>query len=371
MSLSPTPTIRSLASQAIANGAIDLSQGVVHATPPAILFELFEKTYQDRLVHGYAPPQGDTIFVQAITKLIYQEGYESVQEDNVMATVGVIGGIISSLLSHCQAGTRVIIPEPFFSGYPWAIQAAHCEPIAIPSCDNWGPNWALIAQEASQAQAILIANPGNPSGYMLKPEDIENLLSIAKKYHLLVIADEIYSDFIWDGKYHSLVSEALNNDFVVVLRGFAKNLALAGWRIGYAISTPSRITAIANAHDKLCPGGVSVLQRIVGEAWLHHEDQLRVYIQELTTTIRKSRDALAEIFSNLEMKPIMPPGAIYMLLKHHRENDIVAAQEIMARGVAITPGRSFFGNNQSPSEFVRLHFAIPTATVEEVKKRLS
>lgn len=142
--------IRSLASQAAAKGAVDLSQGVVHAQPPQVLFDLFAATRADRLVHGYGPTQGDPVFLKSVTGLVQRE-FPNISTDNVAATAGVIGGIISALLARCTAGDNILVPEPFFSGYPWAIEVARGRPVYIPHEADWSPNWQALEKESPAA----------------------------------------------------------------------------------------------------------------------------------------------------------------------------------------------------------------------------
>ncbi len=364
-----SPTIRSLASQAVAEGAIDLSQGVVHAKPPKVLFDLFAATYEDRLAHGYGPTAGDPVFLQSVSRLVSSE-FPGASADNIAATAGVIGGIISSLLAHCSAGANILVPEPFFSGYPWAIEAVRCRAVYIPNEPDWSPNWEILEREAPAAKAILITNPSNPSGYVWPPEQLQRLLAVARKHDLLVIADEIYADFVWGGEYHSLVNDALHSDDIVVLRGFSKSLAVAGWRVGYAIAAPGVIRRISREHDKICPGGVSALQRVLGLGWRDHGQELHAFINWQRKAYRQSRDELAEIFRQAGFTPFLPSGAIYMMLKHNRADDISAMKEMLARRIALTPGRIFFGSNSLNTDLVRIHFAVPKETVAEVKKRL-
>ena len=217
---------------------------------------------------------------------------------------------------------------------------------------------------------VLFASPGNPSGYIWSESDIKKLLEIGRKYRLLILADEIYIDFIWSGKHHSLIKEALVDDNIVVLSGFSKNLAVAGWRAGYAIGTPHRIKTMIAQHDKFCPGGITIAQHAIGQGWQTHTKELRNFIISQRDTYETSRHDLATIFSALNMEPSFPNGAIYMLIKHNRADDIAAINEILEQGVATTPGRVFFGD-KTKSDYIRIHFAVPAETVSEVRRRLN
>ncbi|MDP3997795.1 MAG: pyridoxal phosphate-dependent aminotransferase [Candidatus Andersenbacteria bacterium] len=367
---SESPTIRTLAAEAVARGAVDLSQGVVHATPPKVLFDLFGKLSDDQLVNGYGPSQGDPLFLRAVLEIVQGEN-KAVEQENLLATIGVIGGIFSALESYCEPGDAVLMLEPCFPGYPWVVEAAGLKPVYVPhQKDGWGVDWVDFENKAKTAKAVLVASPGNPSGYLWKKDELEKLLVVAAKYNLLVIADEIYDRFIWEGEFVSLMDEAIEDSRIVVLRGFSKSLAMAGWRVGWAVATPDRIAAMQKVHDKVCPGGVSPLQRVVGMGWLEKASELRAFTAKLTAQARMSRLALADIFKKLGMEPIMPDGAIYMMVRHNRNDDMAAMRELLDKGVAVTPGRIFYGDGKKGTDFIRAHFALTDEDLRKVKERL-
>ncbi len=360
-----------MADEAVRYGAIDLAQGVLHTEPPKVLIDLLSELITEPRVHTYSSPQGIPAYLESLENLLATEG-TPVSKTNLLGSSGNTGGLLAVLIAHCSAGDRVILPEPFYPAHLWAIRAARCEPVFVGYNERFTPNEAELLQLLPTARAVILCNPSNPSGAVWEQTQLEQLLRAAHEHGTLVIADETYKDYIWEGLFTSPLSLGTDWQSFVVLRGFSKTLAIAGWRIGYAISSPERIQAMTHQiHDALYVGAPSLPQHVLARALRDHHEELRTFVQRNVALYRETRLRLADVFRSIGMEPLLPHGAFYMLVKHNRQSDIAATKELLAAGVAVAPGQAFFHNPTAPSGHIRIHFAVAPETVEEVRKRLT
>lgn len=364
------PTGRSMADEAVRHGAIDLAQGVLHAEPPKVLIDLLAEVATEPQAHAYASPQGIPLYLDSLAEMLAAEGIP-VNKTNLLGSSGNTGGLLAALIAHCSAGDRVMLPEPFYPAHLWAIRAARCEPVFVGYGEHFIPNDQELYQHVPTARAVIVCNPSNPSGIVWGNAQLERLVRAAREHSVLVIVDETYKDYLWEGSFSSPLSSDTDWRSLVVLRGFSKTLAIAGWRIGYAISSPELIQKMTHQiHDALYVGAPSLPQHVLARALRDHREDLRAFLERNITLYRETRQQLADVFRSIGMEPSLPHGAFYMLVKHNRESDIAATKELLTAGVAVAPGQAFFRDPATSSGYIRTHFAVPPETVAEVRRRL-
>lgn len=364
------PTGRSMADEAVRHGAIDLAQGVLHTEPPDILLDILTETSRQPRVHVYSSPQGVSQYLEEVARITNEEGI-SITPANILASSGNTGGLMAALIAHCQPGDRVLLPEPFYPAHLWALHAARCEPLFLHCGKDFLPNEEELEKQLPHVRAILITNPSNPSGAVWPQPLLEKLVAFATERNVLLISDETYKDYTWEGTFISPLSLTKDWRSLVVLRGFSKTYAIAGWRIGYTISSPEFIQLMTHQiHDALYVGAPSLPQYVVARALREHADELQEFVRQNVELYRENRKALSEIFHSLNMKPMLPAGAFYMLVEHNRADDITAMKELLARGVAVAPGTPFFADQTKPSGYIRVHFAVSPETILKVREKL-
>ncbi|MDP3685807.1 MAG: pyridoxal phosphate-dependent aminotransferase, partial [bacterium] len=367
---SPVPTGRSMADEAVRHGAIDLAQGVLHAEPPQVLLDLLAEISRTPRVHAYASPQGVPEYLEAVVHLLNQEGLPATSA-NVLGSSGNTGGLMAALIAHCQPGDRVLLPEPFYPAHLWAIRAARCEPVFLRRGNDFLPDEEDLRAQLSRVRAILMTNPSNPSGVVWPRSLLRRLADLAAEQNVLLVSDETYKDYIWEGEFVSPLSLANDWSSLVALRGFSKTLAIAGWRTGYTVSTTERIRTMTDQiHDALYVGAPSLPQYVLARALRDHREELKDFLRQNVALYRENRTQIADIFLSLGMEPVLPQGAFYMLVKHNRADDVTAMKELLAHGVAVAPGIPFFADQTKPSGYIRVHFAVSRDTVQRVREKL-
>ena len=216
--------------------AIMLTIGEPDLLPPKELIEYgceYAKTHTLGYTHS-----GGSEHIRTLVANHYNKYYNSdIKADNVTMHIGSMEGISSVFRTILNIDDEVIIPTPFFSPYEQAVKLSYGKPVFL----DTRPDHLVLKPEAiekvitNKTKAILFSNPGNPSGYMLKKEEMDELVKYFEKKDIFIIADEIYSAISFY-PFTSFTSYPSIKDKVIAFNGFSKSHSMTGWRIGYSIS---------------------------------------------------------------------------------------------------------------------------------------
>ncbi|EAQ41803.3 pyridoxal phosphate-dependent aminotransferase [Polaribacter sp. MED152] len=237
----------------------------------------------------------------------------NVSADNIIVTTGGSEALLFTIGSITDAGDEIIIPEPFYANYNGFSTASGVT--VVPVISKIEDNFALPKIEdfekliTKNTKAILICNPGNPTGYMYSKEEILKLKEIVLKHDLFLIADEVYREFAYDGLEHTSVMaiEGLE-DNAIVIDSVSKRYSMCGARIGCIVSKNEAFiaTAIKFAQARLSPPTYAL---IASEAAL---DTPQSYFDDVKAEYVQRRDTLvAELQKIKGVKVAIPKGAFY------------------------------------------------------------
>ena len=167
-------------------------------------------------------------------------------------TVGAIEGLAAALMSVIDPGDQVMLPSPTYATHLQQVRIASGEPVFVPSIEDEGFRIDLDRMEAAvtpRTRAILYCTPVNPTGAVLSLDEIRGIGEIAKKHNLMVITDEAYEYFTYDGyRHYSLASLPGMAERTISCYTFTKTYVMTGWRIGYLHADSSLIPQINKAH---------------------------------------------------------------------------------------------------------------------------
>lgn len=265
---------------------------------------------------AYATSQGNDDLRDAISA--YYKGWNIPYErDDMFITNGGSEALWFAVMTICDAGDELLVPEPFYANYNAFAQASLAKVVPIPTKAEDGfhlPPAATIEKLInSKTRAIWISNPGNPTGAVYTAAELEMLVSLAKKHDLYLIADEVYREFIYDGqKFTSLghMKDAL--DRVIMVDSVSKRFSACGARIGsIAIKNKEFLAQTL----KLCQGRlcVSTLEQ-VGSAGLYRT--ARSYLDEVNQEYKSRRDTLYKALKSMDgVICEEPKGAFYVMVK--------------------------------------------------------
>ncbi|MDC0201654.1 pyridoxal phosphate-dependent aminotransferase [Flavobacteriales bacterium] len=269
--------------------------------------------FSDKVVE-YSHSAGFESYRIGLAKYYQNLGIDIAHED-LMVTTGGSEALLFALNSCLDAGDEVIIPEPFYANYNGFSISSGVTVKPITTSINDGFTLPLIEEFEKlitpNTKAILICNPGNPTGYLYSKEELERLRDVVVKHDLFLISDEVYREFVYDGNdHHSVLSiEGLNQN-TIVIDSTSKRYSMCGIRVGCIVSKNKTVisTALKFAQARLSP---PTFGQIAGEAALKTESS---YFEEVSAEYVSRRDVLIEGLNAIEgvICP-KPKGAFYAI----------------------------------------------------------
>jgi len=260
----------------------------------------------------YSRSEGSEEYRSKLTQY-YKKHNIIVNHDDIIITTGGSEALLFTLGSVADTGDEVIIPEPFYANYNGFAAASGVAIIpVVSSIDN---AFALPPIEefegliTPKTKAILICNPGNPTGYLYTKQEIEKLKALALKHDLFLIADEVYREFVYDGiTHHSVMSETGLEDHAIMIDSVSKRYSMCGARIGCVVSKNKDFmaTVLKFAQARLSP---PTYAQIASEAALETPQS---YFDEVNQEYTKRRNILIKELQKIkDVKVSSPQGAFY------------------------------------------------------------
>ena len=278
----------------------------------------------------------------------------------ILATVGVSEAIDLAVRALCSPGDEVIYHEPCFVSYSPTIRLAHAVPVAAETRAEDGFRLepaALEAKVTPRTKAVLLNFPCNPTGATLSRGDMLEILRIAERHDLVVLADEVYSELNYeapaDEPLASFASFPEFRDRVVLLNGFSKSWAMTGYRLGYACGPEDVVGAMMKIHQYGIMSAPTPSQAAGVEA-MDHGDPDVVRMRE---EYRRRRDFLVPALNEMGLGTVMPKGAFYAfadIRSSGLSDEDFALRLLEEHAVAVVPGSAF---GPSGAGYVRLSYA--------------
>ena len=282
-------------------------------TPQVALDAIKNNTIE---VLSYARSEGSEEYRTKLASY-YASNNISVASNNIVATTGGSEALLFTIGSITDPGDEVIIPEPFYANYNGFSTASGVK--VVPVISGIENNFALPKIEdfekliTNKTKAILICNPGNPTGYLYSKEEIEKLKQIVLKHDLFLIADEVYREFVYDGlQHHSIMSEDGLDQHAIMIDSVSKRYSMCGARIGCIVSRNNEFiaTAIKFAQARLSPPTYALL---ASEAAL---DTPQSYFDDVIEEYVERRNTLITELQKIDgVKVASPKGAFYCVVQ--------------------------------------------------------
>ncbi|WP_455582421.1 pyridoxal phosphate-dependent aminotransferase [Dysosmobacter sp.] len=329
---------------------------------PRVFFDAVSK-FADTVL-AYAPAPGETYFLEATRRYYESLGFPISCED-ILATYG--GSEALQIVMSCilEEGDEVLVPEPFYPNYTTFINVTGGKIRPIPTTAENGYRFATRQQIEplinEHTRAILMTNPGNPTGVVLTQEEMRLMADIAKEHELFLISDEVYREIVYTGdKLSSMLAFADAADNVVVIDSVSKRFSATGARVGALIS---RNRALMDEAMKLCQGRLctATLDQ-VGAAAMY--DRLKpAYYTSVREEYRRRRDAVVAALSKIPgVEFRSPEGAFYLMVTLPVDDteklQYFLLQEFQDQGetVMVTPGDGFFSDPALGRNKVRIAY---------------
>jgi aminotransferase len=239
------------------------------ATPPHILAAVQEAIHQQRTAP--TPILGMPELRQALAEKFRRDNNLPVEADNIILTTGGQEGLFLVMQTLLDPGDEILVPDPRYTSYDEAIESAGGRMVMIPSDHEDAFNLRPEAVEAAitpRTKALLIVTPSNPTGGIVTEDRLCAIAEIAIKHNLIVISDEIYEKFLYDGWQHfSIGSLPGMAERAITLNGFSKTYAMTGFRVGFVAAPKNFIQAMAKVKA-VTSGPVAAISQWAGLAAL-------------------------------------------------------------------------------------------------------
>jgi aminotransferase len=264
-------------------------------------------------------------------------------EEEILITNGAQEALFLSMLLLVNPGDRVLVPDPRYSSYDQAIEAAGGEIVAIPTgIDQKFELGAAALQNKTRGCKLLIhVNPANPTGALLSAEGVQELAALARSEDLLVVADEVYEGLVYDGApFLSMIQcEGMGNRSVT-LSSFSKTYAMTGFRVGYLIGPPKFIQAAARLKQ-ITSGPCPVFSQYAGLAALTGSTEASAEIHRIFSGRRR---AMMKGLDSLQIPYGHPGGTFFMWADISRfglPSEEFCRRLLLERRVLFFPGTAF------------------------------
>lgn len=284
----------------------------------------------------------------------------------VLITSGVSGGLFLAILATINPGDEAVFLDPYFVMYKHLLTLAGGKAVTVDSYPDFHfPAEKVAAAITPKTKLLILNSPANPTGYVMSEQDVRAAVEIAQRHGLILISDEIYEPFLYDGNrgqknpgdssslataHRPLPTAAKSYDRTIVLRGFSKSHAMTGWRLGYAVGPDEIIAEMTKLQQYTFVCAPSPLQQAA----------LSVVDAPMTDAVaayRRKRDIAYEVLSR-KFEVVRPEGAFYIFPK---APEGTTAAEFCTRAiehnVLVIPG-NVFSNRDT-------HFRISYATTDQ------
>ena len=376
----PSSPIRKL--MPFANAAKAAGKRVIHlnigqpdiATPEVALNELRNDT---RTVVEYSPSEGYASYRSGLSSYYKGVGI-NVEADDIIVTTGGSEALVFGFMSCMDPGDEVIIPEPFYANYRGFAQMAGVKIVPVTAVIDDGfelpPVSEFEKKITSKTKAILICNPGNPTGKVYSPESLEKLASIVKENDLYLFSDEVYREFCYDGAVAKSVLQldGIENN-VVLIDSVSKRYSMCGARVGALITKNKGLkdTVMKFAMTRLSP---PTFGQIASEAALKASEE---YFSDVRDRYVKRRDVLVEGLNAIPgVTCPKPGGAFYAVCKLPIDSSDAFCQWILEHfshegdTVMMAPASGFYATEGAGSDEVRIAYVLDLPLLEKAVKCL-
>lgn len=363
--------IRRMTRISLRYGAVNLSQGFPDFEPPReILDRLAQVAHED--FHQYSVTWGAQNFREALAeKQSLYMGFGIDPDTEIVATCGSTEAMMAAMMTVTDPGDRVVIFSPFYENYSADTILCGAEPIYVPLVPpdfRFDPD-VLEAAFRLRPKALVLCNPSNPCGKVFTREELLTIASLAEKYDVYVITDEVYEHIVYAPCRHTYFASLPGmRERTVSCSSLSKTYSVTGWRLGYIIAPPEIIDRAKKVHDFLTVGAAAPLQEAIIPGLRFGQDYYDALLEKYT----RKRELFLRGLDDLHIAHNKPEGAYYVLVdisEFGYDSDLEFC-EVMARevGVAAVPGSGFF--REPVNNLIRFHFAKKDETLCEALNRL-
>jgi aspartate aminotransferase len=322
----------------------------------------------------YAQSQGELKFLDSLTSYYHKLGFKFIKAANIQVTTGGSEAISMAFFATCEAGDEIIVFEPFYTNYNSYAAVNQIKLVPVRTYGENGfhlPDKKTIEEKITKkTKAILICNPSNPTGTVYTKEEVEILVDLAEKYNLFLISDEVYREFVYDGKKHVSILQYMKKlpQQTILLDSLSKRYSLCGARLGMMVSLNEEIISgsLRIAQGRLSSGYVD--QKIAEKL----TEVSNSYFKAVHKEYQKRRDVL---YQGLKKIPGVflekPEGAFYTIVKLPVSDSENFCQWLLTKfrhnntTVMLAPAAGFYATPGLGKNEVRIAYVLNTRDLQK------
>lgn len=348
---------------------IPMHRGDPDLPPPDHVIEAAKRALDERRT-GYTPWQGILELRRAIAAKLHRDNALSYSADQIVVTNGSQEALYLAALALTAPGDGVVMGDPHYSTFGRALEIAGAAFVPVPTVAADG--FVLRARDvvprlSAQTRILAISSPHNPTGTVLRRDDLEPLAALARDASLTVLSDEIYEKLLYDGLEHvSIASLPGMQERTVLVNGFSKAYSMTGFRVGYLAAPPAVIEAIGVLHANVTICAPSVSQWAALAALEGPEDDLR----EKVRIYDERRRIVMAALDRLRVPYVRPGGALYVFadISWTGLSSVAFCEQLLERtGLFVSPGSNY---GPAGEGYVRIAWLVPTDRVRDGMERL-
>lgn len=373
LSLSPIRKLVPYADAAKAKGKkvyhLNIGQPDI-ATPSQFMDSI--RSFDEKVI-AYGNSKGEPVLIDAIQKYYAEKGMNYAKED-IYVTNGGSEALIFAVMALCDSDDEIMAFEPYYANYTTFAKEFCAKINSVRTSVESGyhlPSMEEIEKHITpKTRAILLTNPGNPTGVVYTPEEMETIAKLVLKYDLALISDEVYREFVYDGAYKSFGTMSELDDNLIIIDSVSKRYSACGARIGCIISKNKEFCA---QIMKCCQGRLcSPTLEQVGAAALYTTPAS--YLEDVNKEYRKRRDTIvAELAKLPGVAASDPKGAFYVMVKFPVDDAEKFAIwtlenfDVDGETVMFAPGNGFYSNPENGKAEARLAYVL---NCDDLKKAI-
>ncbi len=342
-----------------------LNIGQPDIATPRVIFDAIEEYARTEKVLPYGPSDGLPELREAIAD--YLQGYGlNVNADEVFITTAGSEAIVFAMMAIADPGDEFIVFEPFYTNYNGFARMADVKLVPVTTSVEDGfhlPERSEIESRITdRTRGIVMCNPNNPTGTVYSRDEVEMVVSIAREHDLFVLSDEVYREFVFDGRKHtSALSFEDDLDRIIVMDSISKRFSACGARIGY-IATKNRDvlnTILRFGQARLCPPTIEQVGAIAG---FRHMSE---FMDEMIAEYERRRDAVYEELMKIPgVFTRKPEGAFYTVVRlpvdDAEEFSIFMLRDFNVDGktTMVAPANGFYATEGKGKDEIRIAYVL-------------
>lgn len=319
----------------------------------------------------YGDPKGDPELISAIRRAWKEDFGQDVSEQEVLVTTSSCIGMSQALMGILNPGDEVIVFGPYFADYASQAALAGGRAVEVPTyeADAYRPQEdALRRAITPKTRAMIVNTPCNPTGAAYDMDTLQMLARVAQEYDLLILADEIYTRYLYDGEFIPMRTLPGMADRTITLNSFSKNFLMTGWRVGYIIAHSELIQVFKAVNDALTYAAPSISQRAAIKALSIRDEIAEAYITKYRDRVFYASDCIEKI---PYLTLLRPRGTFYLfpgIQKTGMDDRTFASFLLEKAHLLVSPGCAF---GKAGEGHFRIACTVSRDKLEEAMKRLA